>query len=52
MVDKLFLLRALIDHSKYVGKQLWLTFYDNKKGFDSMVRRLNKFSMSRMRPFL
>ena len=35
VVDNLFLLRALIDHSKYMGKQLWLTFYDTEKCFDS-----------------
>ena len=28
VIDNLFLLRALIDHSKYMGKQLWLTFSD------------------------
>ena len=31
--DNLFLLRALID---YMGKQLWLTFYDTEKYFDSL----------------
>ena len=36
VVDNLFLLRALIDHSKYMGKQLWLTFYDIEKCFDSL----------------
>ena len=36
MVDNLFLLRALIDHLKYMGKQLWLTFYDIEKCFDSL----------------
>ena len=36
VVDNLLLLRALIDHSKYMGKQLWLTFYDIKKSFDSL----------------
>ena len=34
VVDNLFLLRALIDHSKYMGKQLWHTFYDIEKCFD------------------
>ena len=28
VIDNLFLLRALIDHSKYMDKQLWITFYD------------------------
>ena len=36
VIDNLFLLRALIDHSKYMGKQLWLTFYDIEKCFDSL----------------
>ena len=36
VVDKLFLLRALIGHSKYMGKQFWLTFYDTEKCFDSL----------------
>ena len=35
-VDNLFLLRSLIDHSKYMGKQLWLRFYDIEKCFDSL----------------
>ena len=36
VVDNLFLLRALIDHSKYMGKQLWLTLYGTEKCFDSL----------------
>ena len=36
VADNLFLMRALIDHSKYMGKQLWLTFYDTEKCFDSL----------------
>ena len=36
VVDNLFLLRALIDHSKYMGKQLWLIFYDIEKCFNSL----------------
>ena len=35
LVDNLFLLWALIDHSKYLGKQLWLSFYDIEKCLDS-----------------
>ena len=27
-VDSLFLLRAGIDHSIFLGKELWITFYD------------------------
>ena len=33
VVDNLFLLRGLIDHSKYLKKELWITFY---KCFDSL----------------
>ena len=36
VVDNLFLLKALIDHSKYMDKQLWLTFYEIEKCFDSL----------------
>ena len=36
VVDNLFLLKALIDHSKYTDKQLWLTFYEIEKCFDSL----------------
>ena len=36
VVDNLFLLRALIDHSKYMGKHLWLTFYETEKCFDNL----------------
>ena len=27
VVDNLFVLRGLIDHSKYVKKELWITFH-------------------------
>ena len=27
VVDNLFVLRGLIDHSKYLKKELWITFY-------------------------
>ena len=37
VIDNLFLLRALIDHSKYMDKQLWITFYDIEKCFDSLL---------------
>ena len=30
------MLRALTDHSKYIDKQLWVTFYDIEKCFDSL----------------
>ena len=36
VVDNLFFLRTLIYHSKYMGMQLWLTFYDTEKCFDSL----------------
>ena len=35
-VDNLFVLRGLIDHSKYLGKELWITFFDTEKCFDSL----------------
>ena len=28
VVDNLMILRGIIDHAKYLGKELWLTFYD------------------------
>ena len=36
VIDNLFLLKALIDHSKYMDKQLWITFYGIEKCFDSL----------------
>ena len=36
VVDSLFIIRGIINHAKYLGKELWLTFYDNKKYFDSL----------------
>ena len=33
VVDNLFILRALLDHAKYLNKELWLTFYDTEKCF-------------------
>ena len=36
VVDNLFTLRAIIDHCKYIGKEVWLTFYDIAKCFDSL----------------
>ena len=36
VIDNLFLLRVLIDRSKYMGKQLLLTFYYLEKCFDSL----------------
>ena len=28
------ILRGIIDHAKYLGQELWLTFYDIEKCFD------------------
>ena len=36
VVDNLFVLRGLIDHSKYLKKELWITFHDIQKCFDSL----------------
>ena len=36
VVDNLFTLRAIIDHCKYIGKEVWLMFYDIEKCFDSL----------------
>ena len=36
VIDNLFLLRTLIDHSKYMDKQLCITFYDIEKCVDSL----------------
>ena len=31
VVDNLFMLRGLIDHSNYLAKELWITFCDTLK---------------------
>ena len=36
VVDNLMILRGIIDHAKYLGQELWLTFYDIEKCFDSL----------------
>ena len=36
VVDNLFILRGMIDHSEYIGKELWITLYDIEKCFDSL----------------
>ena len=36
VVDDLFILRGLIDHSIYLNKELWITFFDIEKCFDSL----------------
>ena len=35
-VDSLFILKSIINHANYLGKELWLTFYDIEKCFDSL----------------
>ena len=35
-MDNLFILRGIINHANYLGKELWLTFYDTEKCFDSL----------------
>ena len=32
----LFILRGIINHANYLCKELWLTFYDIEKCFDSL----------------
>ena len=36
VVDNLFILRGITNHANYLGKKLWLTFYDIDKCFDSL----------------
>ena len=36
VVDNLFILRGIIDHAKYLGRELWLTFYDIEQCFDRL----------------
>ena len=36
VTDNLFILRGIIDHSNYLGKELWISFYDTEKCFDSL----------------
>ena len=36
VIDNLFILRGIIDHSKHMGKVLWISFYDTEKCFDSL----------------
>ena len=36
VADNLFILRGIINHPNYLGKKLWLTFYDMEKCFDSL----------------
>ena len=34
--QSVIILRAIIDHAKYLGQELWLTFYDIEKCFGSL----------------
>ena len=36
VVDNLFILRVLFHHATYLNKELWLTFYETEKCFDSL----------------
>ena len=36
VVDNLFILRGIIDHAKYLGRELWLTFYNIEKCFERL----------------
>ena len=36
VVDNLFITRGLISHTVYLNKELWITFYDTEKCFDSL----------------
>ena len=36
VVDNLFIVRGIINHATYLNKELWLTFYDIEKCFDSL----------------
>ena len=36
ITDNLFILRGAIDHSKYLQKDIWITFYYTEKCFDSL----------------
>ena len=36
VVDNLFITRGLINHAAYLNKELWITFYDIEKCFDSL----------------
>ena len=36
VVNNLFILRGIINQANYLGKELWLTFYDIEKCFDSL----------------
>ena len=37
VVDNLFIIRGVIDHALYLGKELSITFFDNEKCFDTTL---------------
>ena len=36
VTDNLFILRGAIDHARYLGKEVFITFYDTEKCFDNL----------------
>ena len=36
VTNNLFILRGAIDHSRYLGTEVYITFYDTEKCFDSL----------------
>ena len=36
ITDNLFILREVVDHSKHLQKEIWITFYDTEKCFCSL----------------
>ena len=36
ITENLFILRGVIDHSKYLQKKIWITFYDTEKCINSL----------------
>ena len=36
VTDNFFILRGIIDHSNYLGKELWISFYDIEKCLHSL----------------
>ena len=36
VTDNLFILTRIIEHSNYLGKELWISFHEIEKCFDSL----------------
>ena len=36
VVNNLFIISGITNHAKYLGKELWVTFYQIEKCFDSL----------------